>query len=131
MGPQCTETTALFLHRDHDLERRVLQVFLRVIETVLRQYSLGAPADARFGGVSFVHRFGSALNAHTHYHCCFLDGVVGRGDEFCTDDTPGRDPIRWFEATALTPAAITAAQKKIQHRVLRLFMLFLSNKRLA
>ena len=120
-----------FLHRDHDLEKRVLQIFLRVIERVLRQYSLGAPADARFGGVSFVHRFGSALNAHTHYHCCFLDGVVGRGEELCTDDTSGRDSIRWFEATALTPGAIIAAQKQIQHRVLRLFMLFLSNKRLA
>ena len=56
-----------FLHRDHDLEKRVLQIFLRVIERVLRQYSLGAPADARFGGVSFVHRFGSALNAHTRF----------------------------------------------------------------
>jgi len=111
-----------FLHRDHDLERRVLQVFLRVIERVLRQHSLGAPTDTRFGGVSFVHRFGSALNAHTHYHCCFLDGVVGRGGEFCKDDTSSRDPIRWFEAIALTPAAITAAQKQIQHRVLRLFI---------
>ena len=56
---------------------------------------------------------------------------MGRGEEFCTDDTPSRDSIRWFEATALTPGAITAAQKQIQHRVLRLFMLFLSNKRLA
>ena len=99
-----------FLHRDHDLEKRVLQIFLRVIERVLRQHSLGAPADARFGGVSFVHRFGSALNAHTHYHCCFLDGVVGRGEELCTNDTPSLDSIRWFEATALTPAAITAAK---------------------
>jgi len=36
--------------------------------------------------------------------------VVGRGEELCTNDTPSLDSIRWFEATALTPAAITAAK---------------------
>jgi len=25
--------------------------------------------------VSFLQRFGSALNAHWHYHCCVSDGV--------------------------------------------------------
>ena len=35
----------------------------------------------RLGAVSFVQRFGSALNAHVHFHCCVIDGVfaVGRG----------------------------------------------------
>jgi hypothetical protein len=44
----------------------VLRVFLQAVETTLRQCSPGAPADARFGAVAFVHRFGSYLNSHVH-----------------------------------------------------------------
>jgi hypothetical protein len=29
----------------------------------------------RLGGVSFLHRFGSALNHHVHLHACVTDGV--------------------------------------------------------
>jgi hypothetical protein len=25
--------------------------------------------------VAFIHRFGSALNAHLHFHCVVIDGV--------------------------------------------------------
>jgi hypothetical protein len=35
----------------------------------------GAPVTARFGALSFPQRFGSALNAHLHLHCCVTDGV--------------------------------------------------------
>jgi hypothetical protein len=40
----------------------LLTVFLRAVETTLRQRSPGAPPGARFGAVAFVHRFGSYLN---------------------------------------------------------------------
>ncbi|MGA8053033.1 MAG: transposase [Burkholderiales bacterium] len=31
--------------------------------------------------MSFVHRFGAALNAHVHYfHCCVIDGVLVAGE---------------------------------------------------
>jgi hypothetical protein len=33
------------------------------------------PARPRLGGVSFLHRFGSALNHHVHLHACATDGV--------------------------------------------------------
>ena len=36
----------------------LLEVFLRAVETTIRQQSSGAPPDARFGAVAFVHRFG-------------------------------------------------------------------------
>jgi len=29
----------------------------------------------RLGGISFLHRFGSALNHHVHLHACVTDGV--------------------------------------------------------
>jgi hypothetical protein len=47
----------------------------RAIESGLRRRCPDAPRAARFGAVSFVQRFGSALNAHTHLHCCVTDGV--------------------------------------------------------
>ena len=46
----------------------LLRVFLRALETTLRRRSRGAPRGARFGAVAFVHRFGSDLNSHVHFH---------------------------------------------------------------
>ena len=38
-------------------------------------------ARPRLGAVSFLHRFGSALNHHVHLHACATDGVfVPTGD---------------------------------------------------
>jgi hypothetical protein len=31
--------------------------------------------------VTFVQRFGSALSAYAHFHCCVIDGVFARGDD--------------------------------------------------
>lgn len=44
----------------------LLRIFLRAVETTLRQRSPSAPPGARFGAVAFVHRFGSYLNSHIH-----------------------------------------------------------------
>ena len=50
-------------------------VFLRVVETTIRQNSPDAPPGARFGAVAFVHRFGSYLNSHVHLYEIATDGV--------------------------------------------------------
>ena len=55
----------------------VLHILLRVIEACLRQRS--RCASGRLGAVSFVQRFGAALNAHVHFHCCVVDGVFAVG----------------------------------------------------
>jgi len=100
-----------FLHHDTELTGRVLRVFLRAVESKLRQCSPGAPSDARFGGVSFVQRFGSSLNHHIHYHSCLMDGVFSaEGDE-----------LRFHEATALSEADVDAGQQTVRNRVLALF----------
>jgi len=57
----------------------VLHILLRVIEARLRQRS--GWARGRLGAVSFVQRFGSALNAHVHFHCCKIDGVFALGED--------------------------------------------------
>jgi hypothetical protein len=64
-----------FLHRDPAMLNRLLSIVLRAIETRLRQACPEVPATARFGAVSFPQRFGAALNAHLHLHCCVTDGV--------------------------------------------------------
>jgi hypothetical protein len=40
-----------------------------------------------FGAVSFLHRFGSSLNPHFHYHLCVVDGLF-QGPEDDTDPNP-------------------------------------------
>jgi hypothetical protein len=48
--------------------------------------SSGSGASARFGAVSFIHRFGASLNRHVHYHCCIIGGVFEPTEE--ADDGP-------------------------------------------
>jgi hypothetical protein len=58
------------------------KIFLDEIERLLLAVSVGTPdadmsraAHPRLGGISFLHRFGSALNHHVHLHACVTDGV--------------------------------------------------------
>jgi hypothetical protein len=60
--------------------------------------------------VSFVQRFGSALNAHTHLHCCVTDGVFSL-------DTGGT--LRFHPAADFDAAATGTVQRRIRSRVLR------------
>ncbi|MCC7328002.1 MAG: transposase zinc-binding domain-containing protein, partial [Burkholderiales bacterium] len=64
-----------FLHRDADLQGAALRLFLRLVEQRLRAHSPGAGTSARLGAVAFIHRFGSTLNPHLHFHCVVIEGV--------------------------------------------------------
>ncbi len=103
-----------FLRHDRRTVTAVLTIFLRVIEQRLRACSSGAAPTARLGAVSFLHRFGSALNEHIHFHCCVIDGVFepGQGDE---------EAVRFREA-ALTDADVQWVQARVRQRVLRWFV---------
>ena len=57
-----------FLHDDAALQGVVLRILLRALERCLREHSPGGSAAARLGAVVFIHRFGSSLNAHLHFH---------------------------------------------------------------
>ncbi|OGB32025.1 MAG: hypothetical protein A3F78_04290 [Burkholderiales bacterium RIFCSPLOWO2_12_FULL_61_40] len=65
----------------------VLRIFLRVIAQSLQTHSPGIAqvdkATLRIGAVAFIHRFGSNLNEHVHFHVCVVDGVFEEvvGDE--------------------------------------------------
>jgi Transposase zinc-binding domain/Putative transposase len=93
-----------FLHHDPAVVSSVLHLFLRVVEETLRQSSPGAGSEALFGAVSFLHRFGSALNPHVHFHCAVIDGVFQPG-------TDGR--LGFHEAVGLTEEQIAKVQEQV------------------
>ena len=71
----------------------------------------------RHGGISFLHRFGSALNHHVHLHACVADGVfVTAADQAGCDSSPVFIPAR--PITRADPAALT---KRVRRRVIRWF----------
>lgn len=57
----------------------MLRIFLGVIAQSLRNHSPGAANVGRgalqIGAVAFIHRFGSSLNGHVHFHVFVVDGV--------------------------------------------------------
>jgi hypothetical protein len=105
-----------YLEREPQALSAVLRILLRVIEAHLIQGS-GAGAHARFGAVSFIHRFGASLNRHVHYHCCVIDGVFEPLEE--ADD--GLQSMRFCPAAELTPQAVAAITEQVRIRVLRWF----------
>jgi hypothetical protein len=109
-----------FLHRDPEVAGAVLHILLRALHRTLRDCSPGAGRDARFGAVSFLHRFGSSLNAHFHYHLCVVDGVYEAAEEEEGEESPSGS-VRFREATALTRADVEALQETVRRRVLRWF----------
>jgi hypothetical protein len=64
---------------DGDLLSGVLAVFLRVVYGwYRRQAREESHEDARCGSVTFVQRFGSALNLNPHFHVLMPDGVLSK-----------------------------------------------------
>src|SRR5215471_13421357 len=64
-----------------------------IIRTTIGQYYVnqavtrGVPRDkVQSGSVTFIQRFGSAINLNLHFHCVFLEGV------YCDRTDEGRKP---------------------------------------
>jgi len=106
-----------YLMRDSELAGAVLRILLRVIRRELRGSVRGRlPREARLGAVSFLHRFGSALNPHPHFHLAITDGLFARGEE----DDDG--PLRFRPAADLDAARARALTPILQRRILRLYV---------
>jgi hypothetical protein len=74
-------------------------------------------ACPRLGGISFLHRFGSALNHHVHLHACVTDGVfVPAADDAGCDAPPAFLPAR-----PITAADLAALTVRVRRRVIRWF----------
>ncbi|ESQ13300.1 MAG TPA: hypothetical protein DIW77_19255 [Chromatiaceae bacterium] len=74
--------------------------FLGIVQKELLKRCPDVPPTARFGAVSFMRRFGAALNEHIHVHCYVVDAL------FSLDD----DTLRISELPGLSEAAITSIQ---------------------
>jgi hypothetical protein len=95
------------------------KIFLDEIERLLcaaagvtRDAATTAYVRPRLGGISFLHRFGSALNHHVHLHACVTDGVfVPPAAEAGCDGPPAFLPARPF-----TPADLAALAERVRRR---------------
>jgi hypothetical protein len=65
------------------------------------------------GSVTFIQRFGSALQLHVHYHLIFLEGV------FLERTDQGRPP-RFLQGEPPTDTDIAAVVQQISRRVIRM-----------
>jgi hypothetical protein len=107
----------------------VLRIFLRVIAQTLQTHSPGAAhmdkAGLHIGAIAFIHRFGSSLNEHVHFHVCVVDGVFeeveGEGDADATPriSSPG---VIFHAATGIDAATVAPVQTTLQKRILRAFV---------
>ncbi len=94
--------------------------------------SAGVAEPPRISGVSFLHRFGSALNRHVHLHVCVTDSVFYRtatGDAASAGvaflpsrpitpgdlDTLTARLIRWFKRAGLLDAEAAADMLAWEH----------------
>ena len=118
-----------FMQRDGPVLGMVLRIFLRVIAQSLQSNSPAAAqagnAALHIGAVAFIHRFGSSLNAHVHFHVCVVDGVfeavagVGGAAAQVQASSPG---VIYHPATAIDQAAVAQVQTTLQKRILRAFV---------
>src|SRR5262249_38097284 len=90
-----------------------------IIRTTIGQYDVnqavtcGIPRDkVQPGSVTFMQRFGSALNLNLHFHCVFLEGVY-------LDRTAGGLKPRFLTVEPPSDADVADVIQKISHRVIR------------
>ena len=128
-----------FLLTDAALQGAVLRIFLSEVERALRTQcspaqcpstintsTKSSESAARIGAVAFIHRFGSSLNAHVHFHCCVIDGVfepsvTGDTSDDSVDATV-TNGVSFHAAHQLDTLAIQAVQTRARQRILRAFV---------
>lgn len=61
-----------FMQREGATLNMVLHIFMRVIAQSLKDHNPAAADEGRgalhIGAIAFIHRFGSSLNEHVHFH---------------------------------------------------------------
>jgi hypothetical protein len=90
-----------------------------IIRTTIGQYYVnkavtrgGVRADIQPGSVTFIQRFGSAINVNLHFHMIFLEGVY-------VDRTAQGLRSRFVQGEPPSDADIAAVVQKISRRVIR------------
>ena len=104
--------------------RALTKIFLAEIERLLCA-AAGATTGAntptaarpRLGAVSFLHRFGSALNRHVHLHACVTDGVFMPPAAGSANDAPPA----FLPARPITQADLAALTERVRRRLILWF----------
>ena len=111
-----------FLADRPEAVRAVTKIFLDEIERLLSAAAgvttcANTPTTARprLGAVSFLHRFGSALNHHVHLHVCATDGVFTPPAAGSANDTPPG----FLPARPINLADLAALTERVRRRVIR------------
>ena len=110
------------LQRDKGAYNAALRIFLRVVQQSLQVHCTGAakadPASLHRGAVAFIHRFGSSLNTHVHFHVCVVDGMFEALPDAQSDaESPESDnaPSIIFHLAQIDDAAIAEVQAATAH----------------
>lgn len=102
-----------FLQADPAVQNLTLHIFLSAVEQGLRAACPVAPIPtSRIGAVAFIHRFGTQLNPHVHFHCVVVDEVFEA-------DTEAGESVRFHETPALSAEQLADIQCNIRRRLLR------------
>ena len=97
---------------DKKLISEVLAVFLRTVQAWYKRVAKKQGfSDVQGGSVSFIQRFGSAINVTPHFHSLLLDGVYSKGDD--------EKPV-FIAAPRPTDEDIKTVTETVAKRVLRL-----------
>ena len=113
------------MQRDGAVLNMVLRIFLRVIAQSLSVHCPGAArvdrAALHIGAVAFIHRFGSSLNAHVHFHVCVVDGVfeVAAGEADAQATAPS---VIFHPASGVDETTVAQVQADLRRRILRAFV---------
>jgi hypothetical protein len=100
-----------FCEHDPKMITAVLRIVLDVIEQALRQLSGCDYTTARVGASSYLHRFGSSLNPHVHFHCCVTDGLFNAEAE----------GVKFHGIEAITEEDLQGIQQTLRRRLIGLF----------
>ncbi len=120
-----------YMQRDGPVLNMVLRIFLRVIARTLQASSPGAAnmdkQALHIGAIAFIHRFGSSLNEHVHFHACAVDGTfeeVAGEERDAADAASQSSPPRiiFHPTTCVTADAVGQAQASLRRRILRAFV---------
>lgn len=91
------------------LVTKVLSIYIRVVSNWYLKRARRAGVNGKTGAVTFVQRFGGAINLNVHFHSLFLDGVFA-----------GRDgKLKFVPVLPPTDAEIVTLVGRINARVTR------------
>jgi len=116
-----------YMQCDGAVLNMVLRIFLRVIAQSLQDHCPGAvsadKAALHLGAIAFIHRFGSSLNGHVHFHVCAVDGVFEEVAVEAEADAQSSPPgIVFHPASAIDETAVAQVQADLRRRILRAFV---------